>query len=557
VELASERRMIADILKFVFILFEVILIFNLMILVHELGHFLAARWRGLVVEKFAIWFGKPIWKKTINGVEYRLGSIPAGGFVAIPQLAPMEIMEGEVETDRSKLPPVKPLDKIIVAAAGPLFSFGLAVVLACLVWWIGRPIAETESTTVVGQVLEDGPAAKAGMRPGDRIVAVNGHPVTQFSPAGNGRASVIWNIVRSEAPLIPITFERDGVTRTVEVEPTVQPREGWGRSNLRAIGVAPAFTPRIASVGAGTPEAAAGFERGDYIVKAAGQPLLGLGQLLELLKNSGGKPLPVTIERDGQLLDKELPPLPRVVDSVTPDSPASRAGLQKGDVLVAADGQPIADLASLSAIVKKKAGAPIDLTVRRGDRTIDCSITPQVPVGFKPGEYVIGITWDFGGIQWDAEGRLSRIHPTPLRQIVSGATTMWDTLNAVAFSKSGIGLQHLSGPVGIMHVYYILFQREDGWLLALWFSVVLNINLALLNLLPIPVLDGGHITLAIIEGIRRRPINVRVLEVVQNACGLLIIGFILYVSFFDVLDLGGNRGSGIKFQPPPSQSSTP
>jgi regulator of sigma E protease len=276
-----------------------------------------------------------------------------------------------------------------------------------------------------------------------------------------------------------------------------------------------------------------------------------------LLKHSGGKPLPVTVERDGQFLEKELPPLPRVVESVTPDSPASRAGLQKGDVLVSADGQPIADLASLSAIIKQKAGAPIALTVRRGDRTIDCSITPQVPVGFKPGEYIIGITWNFGGIQWDAEGRLSRIHPTPLHQVVSGATTMWDTLTAVAFSKSGIGLEHLSGPVGIMHVYYILFQREDGWLLALWFSVVLNINLALLNLLPIPVLDGGHITLAIIEGIRRRPVNVRVLEFVQNGCGLLIIGFMLYVTFFDVLDLGGNRGSGLKFQPPPAQSSTP
>ncbi len=97
--------MVADILKFVFIALEVIVMFNLMILVHELGHFLAARWRGLVVEKFAIWFGKPLWKKTINGVEYRLGSIPAGGFVAIPQLAPMEVMEGEVQTDRSQLPP--------------------------------------------------------------------------------------------------------------------------------------------------------------------------------------------------------------------------------------------------------------------------------------------------------------------------------------------------------------------------------------------------------------------------------------------------------------------
>ncbi|MEI9897259.1 MAG: site-2 protease family protein [Chthoniobacter sp.] len=105
-----------------------------MIIVHELGHFLAARWRGLVIEKFGIWFGKPLWKKTINGVEYSLGSIPAGGFVALPQLAPMEVMEGKVETPRDQLPPISVLDKIIVAFAGPLFSFLLAVVFAIIIW---------------------------------------------------------------------------------------------------------------------------------------------------------------------------------------------------------------------------------------------------------------------------------------------------------------------------------------------------------------------------------------------------------------------------------------
>src|SRR5260221_3479017 len=104
-----------------------------MIIVHELGHFLAARWRGLVIEKFGIWFGKPIWKKKIGGVEYSLGSIPAGGFVALPQLAPMEVMEGKVETPREQLPPISLLDKIIVTLARPLFSFLLARVFAVII----------------------------------------------------------------------------------------------------------------------------------------------------------------------------------------------------------------------------------------------------------------------------------------------------------------------------------------------------------------------------------------------------------------------------------------
>src|SRR5436190_2267820 len=106
--------MLLTIAKTIFVIIQVLLIFNLMIIVHELGHFLAARWRGLVVEKFGIWFGKPIWKKTIGGVEYSLGSIPAGGFVALPQLAPMEAMEGKTELDREKLPPVSAGDKILV-----------------------------------------------------------------------------------------------------------------------------------------------------------------------------------------------------------------------------------------------------------------------------------------------------------------------------------------------------------------------------------------------------------------------------------------------------------
>src|SRR5213082_431466 len=128
------------ILKFVLIVLEVLLLFNLLIFVHELGHFLAARWRGLKVDRFAIWFGKPIWKKKINGVEYALGTIPAGGYVALPQMATMEAIEGKGESSGTVLPPISALDKIIVAIAGPLFSFLLALVFAVVVWGVGRPM---------------------------------------------------------------------------------------------------------------------------------------------------------------------------------------------------------------------------------------------------------------------------------------------------------------------------------------------------------------------------------------------------------------------------------
>src|SRR5262245_32117089 len=171
-------------LKVLFILLEVLFLFNLLIFVHELGHFLAARWRGLKVDRFAIWFGKPIWQKEINGVVYCLGSIPAGGYVALPQMAAMDAIEGKPGSRPEELPPIGVLDKIIVAFAGPLFSFGLALVFAVLVWKIGRPVSETETTTTIGYVFKGSPAEAAGLLPGGVITKVDGCPVSRFGSIG-------------------------------------------------------------------------------------------------------------------------------------------------------------------------------------------------------------------------------------------------------------------------------------------------------------------------------------------------------------------------------------
>src|SRR5205814_8862893 len=145
--------MILHIGRVILVIIEVLVIFNLLIVVHELGHFLAARWRGLYIEKFGVRFGEPLWRKTINGVQYSLGSLPFGGFVALPQRAPMDIIEGKADVDRAKLAPISALDKIIVAVAGPLFSLLLALFFAGVVWVVGHPVGESDSTTVIGYVL--------------------------------------------------------------------------------------------------------------------------------------------------------------------------------------------------------------------------------------------------------------------------------------------------------------------------------------------------------------------------------------------------------------------
>jgi len=449
--------MLLHILRVLIILFEVVVLFNLLIIVHELGHFLAARWRGLVIEKFGVWFGKPLWKTKINGIQYSLGSIPFGGFVSVPQLAPMDIIEGETEADRAKLPPVSALDKIIVAVAGPLFSLLLALFFAVIVWVVGHPVSESDTTTIIGYVEHDSPAEKAGLHAGDKILEVDGKRVTRFSGMNN---SVIWNVVRSEGATIPLKIERDGKILTFAVVPFKSETRGWRRKSVRQVLIYPAQTA--------------------------------------------------------------------IIDKVQPNTPAAAAGLRSGDIILGYNDTPIYNPVAFADYVEKHLDTPIALRVARNGIEFRTQVRPKI----LPNEKIPRI-----GIQWDATGRMSVSHPDPIEQIYNSVTGTINTIVAVASPKSDVKLQHLSGPIGIGRIYYMLFQSERGWQLALWFSVILNVNLAILNMLPIPVLDGGHIVLALIESVRRRPVNIRVLEFVQTGFAVLIIGYMLYVTFYDAQDL--------------------
>jgi len=366
---------------FLFICLEVVLIFNLLIVVHELGHFLAAKWRGLVVEKFAIWFGKPIWSKTIGGVEYRLGSIPAGGFVAIPQLAPMEALEGKVEQSRDQLPPVKPLDKIIVAAAGPLFSFGLAFAMACIVWFVGKPQSEFDSTTI-GYVKEGGPAGKAGLRVGDQILAVDGQPVKHFLSGGTD--SVKWRIIRSEGETIAFTVKRDGQEITIPTGWTKPETSSWRRPALREVQIGPRLLPGIGFVVRGGLADRSGFQSGDLITEINGEPIYNIDEIGKFVNANRGKSLAVTVERGTSLVSLALP--------LAPDSPKS------------------------------------------------------APVNF--------------GIEW---GRTKLVYPDPFTQVRDAATSIFRMVDALISSKSDVKAAHFSGPVGIMRLYYQIFENENGW----------------------------------------------------------------------------------------------
>ena len=439
------------------IVLEVVVLFNLLIVVHELGHFLAARWRGLFIEGFGIWFGKPLWKKTINGVQYSLGSIPFGGFVKLPQLAPMDIIEGKADVERERLPVISALDKIIVAVAGPLFSLLLALFFACVVWAVGHPVGESDLTTVIGYVERDSPGEKAGLLAGDKILEVDGKRVTRFSGMND---SVTWNVLRSEEPVIPFKIERAGETKMFSVTPFKSETSGWRRKSVRQVLILPAQTP--------------------------------------------------------------------LIDKVQPGTPAAEVGLKHGDVISGFNGRQIYHPIALADYIEAHPSEAIALQVNRDGALSETTVTPKILNGEKTPRI---------GIQWEANGRMSVAHPNPLEQIYNSITSTLNTIGAVASPKSDVKLQHLSGPIGIGRIYYLLFQSERGWQLALWFSVILNVNLAILNMLPIPVLDGGHIVLAIIESVRRKPVNMRLLELIQTGCAVLIIGYMLYVTFYDAQDL--------------------
>ncbi|NBS83209.1 MAG: RIP metalloprotease RseP [Verrucomicrobia bacterium] len=428
-------------------------LFGSTVAAHEFGHYLAARKMGLVVERFAIGFGPKIYGRVIDGVEWQLNLLPLGGFVQLPQMSPAEGIEGKTSKEVKDLPPASPKAKIITALAGPVASLALGVLCSIESWIGGVPTNMIYRTTTVGWVEPGSPAYKAGVLPGDRILAIDGQRPDRWA----GRPGAVV-----ESILL-------GTNREILLEVDRNSRE--------------VVTLRI------TPER---------------------DQEMEGLRKLGFEMYPAQTA---------------VVNKVIEGGPAVRAGIRPGDIIRSVHGMRVWNPAAVKAAVDSgRESLVLGVEDSQGKaRTV--RLRPEKAMNRQ--ERMMGVVWKPNEIQIT--------HPNPLEQIGSAAGMVFRTLNALVSPASSVGVKHLSGPLGIFERLVSLLQTDPR--LVIYFSVILNVNLAVLNLLPIPVLDGGHIMFSIIEAFRRRQMQAKTIERIQTAFVILLAGFFVLVTYHDSMRL--------------------
>jgi regulator of sigma E protease len=397
------------------------------------------------VEGFSIGFGPKIVSWPRNGIEYAWRWIPAGGFVKLPQMVTSEALEGKESGE--PVPPASPWSKILVAFAGPAMNCVLAFVIATVIYFVGLPIPVNPA--IVGHVDPGSPEAAAGLKPGDRIVAVNGKPVKSWEDAQMTTALAPTNI-------IAVTFEDAGAKRTAYLHAKYNSELG-----LKLLDLDPSDHPVIREVLSGSAAEGAGLKKGDEVLSFDGVPVVGQEQLVDLIKKRPDKPSQITVKRGQKQLQI----------SVTPKfNPATHGGF------------------------------------------LGVSISPNTTTVYE--------------VQWPG--------PAPWKLVGEVFGQTFGTIAALVHSKqTGVGVKDLSGPVGILPMLAV--ELKADFRLALKFMVLLNISLAILNLLPLPVLDGGHIAMSIIEGIRGRPLSPRIQEYATTVFAVLLISFVVYVSYNDVV----------------------
>ena len=428
-------------LGYLLIALVVLLLFGAAIFVHEFGHYWVARRCGMVVLEFAIGFGPKVLSWTVQGIQWSLRWIPAGGFVKLPQMLTSEAIEGKAD---GTIPPASPWKRIAVAAAGPAMNLVFAFAIASILYFIGLPVLQNDP--IIGRVAPDSPEGRAGVQAQDRIVAVNGTAVKSWQ-------EVSMEVIVARSTNVDVTFERAGKRITVPL-------------------------PTKASSALG----------------------------------------------DMKFLDLE--PLEKpIIGGLDPEMPAAKVGLLPGDKFYSFDGVYVANQDHLVELVGKSQGKECEVVVERDGKRLSFRVTPIYDSSLKPPR--IGIAFAGGHYVVQRPG------PTPIEQFREVFQMLSKTVFALYHSsETGVKAKDMSGPVGILGSLAV--EAKTDFRRALRFMVLVNLNLAILNLLPLPVLDGGHILMALYEIVTRRRVSVRLQEVLTMGFAVLLISFMAYVTYFDI-----------------------
>ncbi len=570
------------------------------IFVHELGHFLAARKRGLKIERFSIGFGPRLFGWTgKDGVDYRVSIIPLGGYVALPQLAEMEGIEGASSEEAEKLPKISYADKMIVSVMGAVFNVIFAFALACILWVTGMPVAEGSSSTVIGYVPEQvvtsaghlaelglgqtvpGPSFKAGLRSGDKVLAVDDNTVTNFNQISE--AVMLGNRKDSQGnPTATFKVEREGKTLEIVVQPARVELNSHSGDRVRVAGIQPHTDVIIGEPAKDSPAEKAGLHAGDRVLSIDGTPLNNTIEFREILRKGGAKPRMLLVEREGGVTAKvsitpqlnttvnpvsiiaygdkkihSLIVLPVTHDlltkdpaaerdqlmvlGVSPEDPALTDVLRVGTIIDKVDGrEQIMAVRSLEDLDKAGAGDKRDLMIywkrANGDAGNVTLRKAQVRRG-KPVEHAQIGTF------FITKPELA--YRNPWETCTGIVKSTFTTLGRLFDRGSDIQVKQLASVISITKTYYNLSEDIRR---VLWFTVLINLNLAVLNLLPIPVLDGGHMLIATIQRFTKGVLNNKAVIILQYTFMGLLLSLMAYIILHDVRRCSGDSELHLKQQ---------
>lgn len=535
----------------------IVLLLGGLIFFHELGHFIFARWMGVHVVTFSIGMGptlfriqgKPSGVPGLEPTEYVIAALPIGGYVRMFGDDP----DAEIPAEQRavSLNHKEVWRRFLVMVAGPAFN----LVLPFIIFFFLLLSADKVQPSLVGTVDQQGPAGRAGLVSGDLITAIDDEPVDYW-----------WQLQKeiSARPeqAVDIRYDRGGEARRTTITTMAMPSPDYRRIGVRRdegrIGVMAGFTRPIVTGVPGSAAAAAGVHFWDEVVAVDGVPVTRYSELGPALSRHPDRPVSLTVRRyEGiETPDPMYPSGPQeLVLSLVPDarplrglmsvdcvarkihkgSPAEVLGLRVGDVVVSLDDRTCPDSVWLLSNLREDDQARTMTWIRDGvtmqKTSSDWIAEVHVPHPLQK-DHKIRM---FGLESWSAHSNLSPIDNAHLWRDAAARSshrtfhhidlTFW---SVVGLFGGAVDFKELSGPVGIAHL--AAHAGERGWSTFFGLMAFLSISLGLLNLLPIPLLDGGHILFLAIEAIRRRPVSLRTRQLATYV-GLAFILVVMVVVF--------------------------